>query len=278
MPLIAMTREMGSLGKDVAAGIAERTGRKVVYHEIIEPIANKMRLRKSHVERFLEGKSGIWERLTTDRTSLSIFTAEETFRFLRDGRTGVIRGWGAVHLLRNIPHVIRVRVCAPLELRIQRMMQRLSTDNRETVENEIALSEEAHTAITRRHFGVNWRDPENYDVVLCTERLSVDECVDEVEAMLGKKTFQETADSIRMVENLALEWSVRAALRRDGRTTGASITVQCNDGLANLLGVVDNEEDSAAVAEVAGAVEGVKGVQNRLNAAASANSRYRREG
>ena len=58
MPLIAMTREMGSLGKDVAAGLAARLNRKVVYHEIIEPIANKMRLRKSHVERFLDGRAG----------------------------------------------------------------------------------------------------------------------------------------------------------------------------------------------------------------------------
>src|SRR5205085_10664434 len=129
MPLIAMTREMGSLGKDVAAGVAGRANKKVVYHEIIEPLANKMRLRKSHVERFLEGKSGIWERLTTDRTSLSIFTADETFKFLRDDSTAVIRRWGAVHLLRNVPHVLRVRVCAPLETRIARMMERLATDN-----------------------------------------------------------------------------------------------------------------------------------------------------
>src|SRR5512140_1432741 len=141
MPLIAMTREMGSLGKDVAAGIAARTQRKVVYHEIIEPIANKMRLRKSNVERFLDGKSGLWEKLTTDKTSLSIFTADETFRFLRDGGTVVIRGWGASHLLSDIPHVIRVRVCAPLETRISRMMERLGTDQREAIENEIAMSE-----------------------------------------------------------------------------------------------------------------------------------------
>ena len=40
MPLIAMTREMGSLGKDVAAGVAARTGKRVVYHEIIEPMIN----------------------------------------------------------------------------------------------------------------------------------------------------------------------------------------------------------------------------------------------
>jgi cytidylate kinase len=278
MPLIAMTREMGSLGKDIAAGIAQRVNKKVVYHEIIEPIANKMRLRKSHVERFLEGKSGIWERLTTDKTSLSIFTADETFRFLRDGSTAVIRGWGAVHLLKNVPHVIRVRVCAPFETRVARMMERLSTDNRETVENEIHLSEEAHSAITKRHFGVNWKEPENYDLVLSTERLSVDECVEEVEGMMKRPRFQETPDSIRLVTNLAQEWAVRSALRRDARTTEVGISVQCMDGCVRLLGVVDGDDEVIAVGEVAAAVEGVKEVDNQLKSAATAGSRYRREG
>jgi len=278
MPLVAMTREMGSLGKDVAAGVAARSGRKVVYHEIIEPIASKMRLRKSHVERFLDGRAGLWEKLTTDRTSLSIFTADETFRFLRDGQTAVIRGWGAVHLLRNIPHVVRVRVCAPLETRVLRMMERLATDNRETVENEIQMSEEAHTAITKRHFNVNWRDPELYDLVLCTERLSVDECVDEIDGMMRRKCFEETADSRRMVENLSTEWAVRSALRRDDRTARTHITIESDNGTLRLTGVVDTQTEANAAGEVAKAVEGVKAVDNQLKAANSASSRFRREG
>jgi cytidylate kinase len=278
MPLVAMTREMGSLGKDVAAGLAQRSNRKVVYQEIIEPVANKMRLRKSHVERFLEGKSGIWERLTTDKTSLSIFTADETFRFLLDGSTAVIRGWGAAHLLKDIPHVVRVRVCAPLETRIARMMQRLGTENRATVESEILLSEEAHSAITKRHFGVNWRDAEHYDLALCTERLSVDECIEEIEAVMKRPRFQETPESTRMAADLALEWSVRSALRRDARTADVSIAVKGDGGVARLAGVVDSQEQAAAAAGVAGAVEGVKSVDNQLRSAGSAGSRYRREG
>jgi len=278
MPLIAMTREMGSLGKDVAAGVAARSGKRVVYHEIIEPIASKMRLRKSHVERFLDGKSGIWERLTTDKTSLSIFTADETFKFLRDDSTGVIRGWGAVHLLRNIPHVIRVRVCAPLETRIARMMERLGTDRRDTIESEIAMSEESHTAITRRNFGVNWRDPENYDLVLSTERLSVDECVDEVELAMKHGRFQETDESLRLVENLALSWSVRSALRRDERTKDTDITVECDAGAAKLLGIVASPQEARAAEEVAAIVAGVKSVSNQVQATLHAASRARREG
>lgn len=278
MPLVAMTREMGSLGKDVAAGVAARSGRKVVYHEIIEPIASKMRLRKSHVERFLDGRAGLWEKLTTDKTALSIFTADETFRFLRDGTTGVIRGWGAVHLLRNIPHVIRVRVCAPLETRVQRMMERLATDNRETVENEIQMSEEAHSAITKRHFGVNWRDPELYDLVLCTERLSVEECVDEIDGIMQRKCFQETPDSRRMVENLSTEWAVRSALRRDERTARTHITIESDGGTLRLMGVVDTQTEANAAGEVAKGIEGVTQVDNQLKAANSASSRFRREG
>src|SRR5687768_15266766 len=202
MPLIAMTREMGSLGKDVAAAIADRLDKQVIHHEIIDNLASKMRLRKSHVIRFLEGKAGIWERLTTDATSLSIYTADETFALAESGRVAVIRGWGATHLLRPVPHVIAVRVCAPFEVRVQRMLERLNTDDRDFVENEIRLSEEAHGAITRRHFGVNWQDSENYDLVLNTERLTIDECAVEVTNLIDDLTFQETDESRRMFGDL----------------------------------------------------------------------------
>ena len=36
MTVIAMTREMGSLGKDVAAGLADQLGLTVVHHELVE--------------------------------------------------------------------------------------------------------------------------------------------------------------------------------------------------------------------------------------------------
>ena len=277
MPLIAMTREMGSLGKDVAAGIAHEMNRKVVYHEIIDHLADKMRLRKSHVERFLDGRAGFWERMTTDQTSLSIFTADETFRILRNGSAGVIRGWGAAHLLRGIPHVIRVRVCAPHETKVERMMERLATDQREAVENEIEMSEEAHTAITRRHFGLDWREAEHYDLVLCTERLSVDECVDEVQCAMKQRRFQETAASMRTVENLSLQWSVRAALRCSARTTSLNVAVECDNGRTVLRGIVDTHEQSVAAGEVAANVTGVTALVNELRSASTAASRYLRE-
>ena len=46
MPLIAMTLEMGSLGNEVAQGIAEALGLKPLHHEIIGDLADKMRVRR----------------------------------------------------------------------------------------------------------------------------------------------------------------------------------------------------------------------------------------
>ena len=268
MPVVAMTREMGSLGKDVAARLAERIEKPLVHHEIIGLLADKMRLRKSHVVRFLEGKAGIWERMTTDTTSISIYTADETFNLLETGAIGVLRGWGAAHLLRPVSHVISVRVCAPLETRVERMMQRLNTDDRSLVESEIRASEEAHGAITRRHFGVDWHHPENYDLVLNTERITIDECVDEIVALLRQPHFQETKESLRIFADLALQTHVRAALRHDPRTAKMNVAIETSDGRVTLSGVLEAGLELSDALEVVNAVNGVVETETRLRSAA----------
>jgi len=277
MPIIAMTREMGSLGKDVAAEVSRRVGKQVVHHEIIDNLASKMRLRKSHVVRFLEGKSGIWERMTTDKTSLSIYTADETFALAENDRVAVIRGWGAAHLLRPCPHVIAVRVCAPFEVRVKRMMERLNTSDRDFVENEIRLAEEAHGAITRRHFGISWQHSDQYDLVLNTERLTVEECADEVMELLDDPNFQETSESNRVLHNLALAAHVRSALRQDPRTSKMQISITGDNGVITLAGLVDPDQEPKFAAEVASLVPDVKDVINQLRPVA-ASARHIVEG
>jgi len=267
MPLVAMTREMGSLGRDVAAQLSERLGRKLVHHEIIGTLADKMRLRKSHVVRFLEGKAGVWERMTTDQTSLAIYTADETLRLVESGSVAVLLGWGAAHLLRPVKHVVCVRVCAPFETRVERMMQRLNTDDRAFVESEIRLSEEAHGAITRRHFGIDWQHPEHYDLVLNTERLPIEQCVHEIARLLDTPLFQETPESKRTLSDLALQAHVRAALRADPRTAKANVIVEAADGHVTLSGVLDTGVDEADTVDVVTNVKGVVEVESLLKSA-----------
>ena len=124
MAVIAMTREMGTLGKDVAAGLAERLGLTVVHHELVEHVAERAGMRESEVHRFLEGESSLFDRWTIDSKRLSRYTAEEVLELALRGNV-VIRGWGATYLLRSVPHVICVRICAPMSFREEVLKQRL---------------------------------------------------------------------------------------------------------------------------------------------------------
>jgi cytidylate kinase len=264
MPIVAITREMGSLGKDVADGLGAALGLPVIYHEVIEPTADRMRVRKSHVKRLLEGEAGLFERLTADKTSLSIFSADEILSSALQGRGAIIRGWGATHLLREVPHAVCVRVCAPLELRRQRMLERLGTAEAAVVAAEIQNNDEAHGAIMRRHFALQWTDPENYDVVFNTQRVSIGECVDEVKALVESDEFAETERARQQLEDVALAWRVRAALRLSARTREACVAVSAQRGRAILAGVLDTAEQQLAVSEVAAAVKGVREIDNQV--------------
>jgi cytidylate kinase len=274
VPIIAITREMGSLGKDVAKGLSEACGVPLVYHEVIDHLADRMRVRKSHVERLLDGRAGLVERLTADKTSLSVYSADEVVNLAAQGRGAVIRGWGGTHLLRGVPHAVCVRVCAPFGLRRERMMQRLGTDDRDRVGEEIRRNDEAHGAIMRRNFSLQWSDSEHYDMVFNTERLSVEECIDKVGELVRSAAFTETDESRRRLEDLALAWRVRAALRLAERTRELRIAVSAEQGRVTLEGMVHSAEQRAAASEVAAAVDGVRELDERLRAIESLRPRF----
>lgn len=273
MPLVAITREMGSLGKDVAAALAEELGVALVYHEVIDHLADRMRVRKSHVIRLLEGNAGLLERLTADKTSLAIFSADEIVNLAMQGPGAVIRGWGATHLLREVPHAVCVRVCAPFELRKRRMMERLGSADEARIADEILKNDESHTAIMRRHFSLQWTDAERYDLVLNTERVSVRECVDQVLRLVRSPEFAETEHSRARLRDLALASGIRAALRVSSRTRDVRITVDAEDGRVLLTGLLDTSEQRLAVSEVA-ARAGARYIDDRLRTADALRPRF----
>ena len=263
MPIVAITREMGTLGSEVADGLGRAMDVPVIYHEEADHLADRMRVRKSHVIRLLDGRGSLLERLTADKTSLAIYSADEIFGLALQGKGAVIRGWGATHLLRGVPHVVCVRVCSPLEVRKRRMMDRLDTGDEKLVGEEIHSNDEAHTAIMRRNFSVSWTDAEHYDMVLNTERIGAAECVAEVMRLIASPAFAETEASRWQLENLALAARVRAALRRSLLTRDTKASVSAKDGLVTLSGNLSTEILLAA-AEVVSGVEGVRDYEYRV--------------
>jgi cytidylate kinase len=265
MPLIAMNREIGSYGKDVAEGLEQALGMKVRYQEMIDHLASRARVRKSHVISFLEGGQGLLQRLTTDQLRLRILTADEILSMAESDGALILRGWGATALLKEVPHAVRVCVTASRRLRVKRMMERLNSSDAAAVEKLVAHNDEAARAVMRRHFHIDPHDINEYDVGFNTDRIGVPQCVDEIVKMVKSPQFQETEASRARLRDLALASHVRAALRTHGSTQHCVVRVTADNGFVSLHGRVAYIEQSEACSYIAARIKGVKELANHLH-------------
>ena len=265
MPLIVMNREMGSLGKDVAYGLAAALGLKVQHHEMIDHLANRARLRKSHVISFLEGSQGIIERLTVDQLKLRVLTADEIVSIAEGNEAVILRGWGATSLFKDVPHVVRICVSASRRERVRRMMKRL--DNLDEVQTGriVDQNDEAARAVMRRHFHIDVRDINEYDLGFNTDRVSVDQCIDQIIRTVQSPQFAESDASRARLRDLAIMHHVRAALRTHASTSHCTVRVSASTGKVTMEGVVDNPDERKACTEIATRIKGVVEVDNRLH-------------
>lgn len=264
MPVIALTQGMGSLAQDVAEQLAAELGLATLQHEVAERVANKAHVSKSLINRLREGKAGTIEKLRADREAIAVYTHEEVLEAAARGNV-VLRGWGATLLLRSVPHVPCIRVMRPFDKRVQWLMEQLGTDDRDLAEHEIRRSDEANASRMHDQFGVHWGDPVLFDMVLNTDRLSVDTCVQQIRSLLARPEFAETPASRAMLQNMALQAHIRSALRASDSTHGVDVSIACDAGHCTLSGIVVNEQERQAAEAVATAVGGVKSISNQLH-------------
>ena len=86
MTVIAMTREIGSLGTEVAAGVAKELNLKIIHSEIVaNQIAERMGVEEGAVLRYVDGSASILERWLINRRKLSRYSTEEILRLAQQG-------------------------------------------------------------------------------------------------------------------------------------------------------------------------------------------------
>src|SRR5258706_11448799 len=95
MTVIAMTREIGSQGSEVAAGVAAALGLEIINSEIVLPhVAGNLRGEQSAVQRYMDGKAALFDRWQIDTRKLSPHTFDEILNFAQKNNV-LIPGLGA---------------------------------------------------------------------------------------------------------------------------------------------------------------------------------------
>jgi len=182
IPVITISRQFGSEGHVIAKRIADELGLDLFDQLIVHEVAKSAHMRDSVVETLDEKAISSLEDMIEAATSEHHLWSYEYLNHLMKvigtiGKHGnaVILGRGANFIL---PHegTFRVRIVAPLAMRIQNAAEELSMSNEEAKQLTIK-SESDREAFIKKFFNADVNDPQNYDLVINTEHVDVDSAV-----------------------------------------------------------------------------------------------------
>jgi cytidylate kinase len=277
MTVVAMTREIGSHGSEVAAGVAAALGLEIINSEIVVPhVAGRIGVEQSAVQRYLDGKASLFDRWQIDTRKLSQHTLDQILNLaLKDNV--LIRGWGAAALFQGITRVICVRVCAPMAIRVRVMLERLAAKDAEAIQEEIKRFDAGHSRAMRAAFNFDWNDALLYHMVLNSARMSVDACVDAVCALAKHPDFQgDPAKTTAALADRLLQAKINSALSEQISLTMApnGISVSVTDGKVTLAGTCSNGAVRAKAEKAAQEIHGVGEINNCIMCVPSRGSGF----
>jgi cytidylate kinase len=266
MTVIAMTREIGSYGLDVAAGLATTLGLKIIQSDTLaNSIAERLGADETAVLRYVNGSASLLERWQIDRRKLFHYVAEEILRLAQQDNV-LIKGWGVATLLRDLPGVISVRVCAPMNFRVRVLMDRLGTKDASAVREQIERYDAARARTMRAYFNVEQEDPRLYHIVLNTQRLSIEVCVKTVSELAKNARFQDGAAIQSTLANKLVEARINSVLTEHISLVAAplGVSVSVGNGMVTLSGTTSSGSVRTRAEKIARDVAGAWQIDNRI--------------
>ncbi len=268
MAIVTISRQVGSLGDE----IAEITARELGYELIDRRVIKEQAQARDHAFRkacqAYESETsprGFFERLFLgDPHFLNLF---ECLNLELASRGDVVLvGRGAHLVLAGVPGVLKVRIIAPEDLRARRIAEKKGVpleQAREFVEKYGRRRRALLESIYQRDI----TDPVLFDLVLNTAEITAPEAlglIARAAADLGRRADKDQRR--RILERMVLAKRIERAVKQNLTSLAyRHVSVMVEDqGVVTLTGVVADEAQKAKAAEAAARVEGVSRVLNQL--------------
>jgi len=263
MAIVTITRGQHSGGEEIAQAIADKIGARCVSLEVLREAARKYGVPEAKVEGALEKSPTFWERVTESRHIYVAYIQATLAEWAKNDNL-VYHGNAGQELLREAPHVLKVRLMYPIETRIQTIMQKFKF-TREQAARYVDQIDDERTKRTRDLYNVDWRDSRRYDITFNIDRLTSQHVVDIILGLLKQPQFTLTAANASAFTDFLIKTRVYVLLATSPVGWLSRITVTVHESIVRLEGVLTSSE--TIVDEMVQEIlrqEGVRGVDNRI--------------
>ena len=183
-----VTGEFGSMGDKVGTEVARRLDFKLYDREVVELVAQRAHTEPSLVEAVEQREHGYLAEVLDDlvgnaemRDSDYAHRLAEVVALVGAMGKAVILGRGA-NVLLGPSRALRVRCVARRDIRGVRVSEKLRVNLEQALEL-LDREDQRRVEWTRTIVSSEWKDPQNYDLVLNTSNLTIDQAASAVVAV-----------------------------------------------------------------------------------------------
>ena len=267
MPVVLISRGTMTGGQTLARCLADHLALRLVHREDLMSVIDARGEHAKKVRASLDSATRAYDQFSQLRRPYLILMRHALLGFIRTGNI-VYNGLASHLLVPGVSCCMRVRINAPLEMRVRHAIERLGVPEIEA-RDAVLREDEERVRWGRFMYGYDLRDPNLYDACFSLDRVSLPSICMMIVAGLQQDEFQPTPESIQELEDLYLSASVEAALVSDGRTLIWEIGARARAGQVLLEGPFLEDAQLAPVIEVVRGVEGVQAVEYQPGCAAS---------
>lgn len=258
MSVITISRGSYSRGKEVAEGVAEKLGYQCISRDILLEASEEFNLPEIKLIRALRDAPSVLSRFMHGKERYLGYIRSALLQHVESDNV-VYHGLAGHYFLRNIPHVLKIRIIADMNDRVKEEMRREKISE-EAARTILEKDDEERRKWGIQVYGADTWDSRLYDMVLHIKALTVSNAIDMIMDTVQKPIFQTTPESRKMVHNLALAAKVQAKLVKMAPT----VQVSAVDGTVTVnhaTGGLPVEKDILAeIKNIAEKVDGVKTV------------------
>ncbi|MCA1905958.1 MAG: cytidylate kinase family protein [Desulfarculus sp.] len=268
MGIVTISRQVGSFGDEIAALAARKLGYEHIDREHVHRLAQGCddQFRQACLAYESETKPhGFFERLAFSNPAHAALFASLNYELAKKGDV-VMVGRGAQVVLGHLPGVLKVRVVAPSEVRVERVARRMNL-SLEDAREFVRKFDHERRVLLEAVFEYDLFDWKNFDLVINTAALTVEDAADMI--VLAAERLAPRYDQAKMAAvlgNLAFAKRVESAVKKQVETLySQDIVVTADDqGVVVLRGLVSDPRSKALAGEAAAKVQGVTRVVNNL--------------
>jgi len=263
MPVITISRQLGSLGTEIAKLLCKNFHCKYLDKESLEEVFAGYGIPKENVERYDEKKPGIWDIFKTDKARYLHFLKSAIFEFSRKGNC-IILGRGGQVVLKDLRGVLHVRIAASMESRVQRIMKRFECDERHAA-RIIEHNDSERAGFHKFFFDCNWEEISLYDLVINTTSLSSEAAARLIlDVANGAELMARQKETNLKLEDLSLEHRIKTEIIYKEKVSIQFLEVAADNGVVTLSGIAADNDDVARCEQLAAAIDDVKSVRNEI--------------